>query len=121
MESSRGLASQYKQISIPMKLKIWMLMAGLMLSFTMMAQTAMRTITGKVTSADDGQAIPGVNVGVKNRSTTTLTKADGTYSILAPSGGTLVFSFIGYVTKEVKIDISNMINVSLDADAKQVS
>lgn len=76
-----------------------------------------KTIIGTVTSAEDGSSLPGVNVLLKGTGKGTSTDSHGKYSIqVPPSGGTLVFSFIGLVPKEVKIGTSNVINVSLSHD-----
>ncbi len=81
-----------------------------------------RTITGTVTSAEDGSAIPGVNVVLKGSTTGTTTDAKGKYSIQVPSsGGTLVFSFIGLQTKEVKIGAGSVINIALAPDQPELS
>ena len=73
-----------------------------------------RTIKGKVTSAGDGIGIPGVNVFVKGTKNGTTTDADGKYSInVSAHGGTLVFSFVGFETKEVKIKSSPVIDLFL--------
>jgi Ca-activated chloride channel family protein len=81
-----------------------------------------RTITGNVTSAEDGSPLPGVNVLLKGTSTGTVTDARGYYSISVPkTGGTLVFSFIGLMTREVKIGTANIVNVSLSLDVTQLS
>jgi Ca-activated chloride channel family protein len=89
-------------------------------AITLMAQT--RTITGKVTSADDGSGLPGVNVVLKATTTGTVTNSQGTYSITIPSGdGSLVFSFIGLITQEVKLGVSNVVNVALQTDVSSLS
>jgi len=81
-----------------------------------------RTITGTVTAADDGSAMPGVNVMLKGTSKGTTTDAAGAYSIRVPAtGGTLVFSFIGYITKEVRIGKGNVINVQMATDVTTLS
>ena len=60
-----------------------------------------RTVTGKVTSGDDGSPLPGVNVVIKGTATGTVTDINGQYTLGVPSsGGVLVFSFIGFVTQE---------------------
>ncbi len=75
-----------------------------------------RTITGKVTSAEDGSAIPGVTVSVKGTTTGTLTDIDGKYSLAVPaSAKTLAFSFIGMKLQEVEIAGKTVINVTLEA------
>jgi len=60
-----------------------------------------RTVTGTVTSKDDGLPIPGVTVKVKGTSAGTQTNTSGKYTLSVPQGATLVFSFIGYETQQV--------------------
>jgi len=81
-----------------------------------------QTVSGKVTSQDDGSALPGVTVAVKGTSNGTSTDAEGNYSLPVPAqGGVLVFSFIGMVAKEIAINNQTRINVTLAPDAKQLS
>lgn len=81
-----------------------------------------RTIMGKVTSAEDGSALPGVNVLLKGTTTGTVTDVQGNYLITIPSqGGTLVFSFIGLKSQEIKIGNSNRIDVQLSVDQTNLS
>lgn len=80
-----------------------------------------RTISGKVTDAKDGSALPGVTVVVKGTNKGAMTSGEGTYKLNnIADGETLVFSFIGYVTKEVPIGPGNTIDVTLEADKKQL-
>jgi TonB-linked SusC/RagA family outer membrane protein len=85
-----------------------------------MAYGQNRTVTGTVTGADDGSPIPGVSVKIKGTTIGTQTGGNGKYSINAPAGSTLVFSFIGYLPKEAAIGKSTLINVTLALDAKQL-
>lgn len=86
------------------------------------AQGQERTVTGKVTSTDDGSAIPGVNVLVKGTASGTVTDANGEYSLSVPvSGGALVYSFIGLQTQEVQIGDRTVIDVALSLDVTQLS
>ncbi len=81
-----------------------------------------RTITGKVTSADDGISLPGVNVVLKGTTRGTVTDHQGNYLLKIPTkGGTLVFSFIGLATQEVVIGISNRIDVVMKTDVTQLN
>jgi TonB-linked SusC/RagA family outer membrane protein len=81
-----------------------------------------RVVTGKVTSSEDGTAVPGVNVVVKGTTNGTTTDADGNYRLSVPSsGGTLVFSFIGLTTEEVAIGERTIVDVSLTPDVTQLS
>lgn len=99
-----------------MKKSIWILAAMLILSFGFKAPQT-RTITGKVTSAEDGSPLPGVNVLLKGTTNGVVTGAQGNYSIIVPEqGGTLVFSFIGLVTEEIKTGSANVLNVKLKMD-----
>jgi TonB-linked SusC/RagA family outer membrane protein len=82
------------------------------------------TITGKVTAGDNKEGIPGVNVVLKGTSNGTITGTDGSYSLSVPdesANGTLVFSFIGYVTEEVAIGNRSAIDVALVADIKALN
>jgi TonB-dependent SusC/RagA subfamily outer membrane receptor len=72
-------------------------------------------VTGKVTG-DNGEALAGVSVTVKGTPIGTSTDANGNYAITAPDGAaTLVFSYIGYGSKEVAIGGQTTVNVSLTA------
>jgi TonB-linked SusC/RagA family outer membrane protein len=81
---------------------------------------AQSTITGRVTASESGEALPGVSIVVKGSPTGTATSADGNFSITAPEDGTLVFSFIGYTSQEIKIDNRSVINVQLVSDVKSL-
>lgn len=96
-----------------MKKSLWIFAAAMLFSLGFTPQQT-RTIIGMVTSADDGNGIPGVSVLVKGTKNGTATDASGNYTItLSAHGGTLVFSFIGFETQEVKTGSSNVINVIL--------
>jgi TonB-linked SusC/RagA family outer membrane protein len=81
-----------------------------------------RTVTGTVTSAEDGMGMPGVNVSLKGTSTGTLTGIEGDYTLKVPEeGGTLVFSFVGLKTLEIAIGNQSVIDVAMENDVKQLS
>jgi Ca-activated chloride channel family protein len=81
-----------------------------------------RVISGKVTSAEDGTELPGVNVVLKGTTKGTVTNQKGDYSIEVPNGnGVLVFSFIGLTTQEIALTQTNVINVAMVADVKALS
>lgn len=86
-------------------------------------QAADRTITGQVTSAADGTGLPGVNILVKGSHTGSTTDSNGNYSIVIGDGGNdvLVFSFIGYASKEVAVGNSSVVNVSLDESTETLN
>jgi iron complex outermembrane receptor protein len=84
-------------------------------SLTALAQELV--IKGKVTSADDGAPIPGVNILEKGTTNGAVTDGDGNYSVSVKSNATLVYSFIGYATQEVAVGTQTTINISLKTDA----
>ncbi|WP_344768867.1 TonB-dependent receptor [Pedobacter ginsengiterrae] len=80
-----------------------------------------RTITGVVTSKDDGLPIPGVSVKVINSKIGVSTGADGTYSIKVGGSSVLQFSSIGYSTQNISTGKSIKLNVSLVSDTKALT
>lgn len=76
-----------------------------------------REISGEVTDSD-GMPLPGVSVFVKNTSVGTVTDFDGNFSLDVPdqNNNVLVFSFIGYTTKEVKMGDQKQFNIKLETD-----
>jgi len=82
---------------------------------------AQHTVSGSV-SGEEGEPLPGVNVIVKGTSSGTVTDIEGKYSLsVSDEASLLVFSFIGYISKEVPIGKQSNINVKLLTDAKQLS
>src|SRR5680860_113341 len=78
-----------------------------------------RTITGTATA--DGSPLPGVNVLVKGTTNGVSADFDGNYSITIDSGArTLVFSYIGFLTKEINIDGQTVINVEMVENAESL-
>lgn len=88
------------------------------LSWTAMAQ---HQVSGKVTSAADNSPIAGVGVTVKGSNIGVATDESGNYTLEVPSGDvTLVFSFIGFATREVAVNNQTLINVSMEEDTEQL-
>lgn len=77
-----------------------------------------RAVSGKVTSADDGSPVPGVNILEKGTSNGTVSDADGNYRINVGANATLVFSFVGYATQEVAVGSQSVVNVSMASDVQ---
>ena len=86
----------------------------LLLVFRVSAQD--RMISGKVTSSEDGSALPGVSVGVKGSTKGTTSNADGSYKINVSGSPVLVFTFVGYKKLEVSAGTRSEINVSLTSE-----
>jgi TonB-linked SusC/RagA family outer membrane protein len=81
-----------------------------------------RIVSGKVTSAEDGSPIPGVNVILKGTTSGNTTDVTGSFKLSVPSsGGVLVFSFIGLKTQEVQIGERAIIDVPMSADVTQLA
>jgi len=96
--------------------KLTLLMAFLhAFAFTMLSQEVQ--VKGRVTSAEDGSALPGASVVVKGTNTATVTDPEGNYSIRVPAGATtLVVSFIGMKTQEVEIAGQTTINIAMQPE-----
>ncbi|MBC7758970.1 MAG: carboxypeptidase-like regulatory domain-containing protein, partial [Phormidesmis sp. FL-bin-119] len=74
-------------------------------------------ISGKVLS--NGEPLPGVSVRLKGTDMGTTTGMDGSYTINVPeNGGTLVFSFLGFVTQEKTFSRASTVNVTLIEDSQ---
>jgi TonB-linked SusC/RagA family outer membrane protein len=96
--------------------KFTMLIAFL-LFVGMRAALAQFEVKGTVTDAKDGTPLPGVSIIIKGTLTGTVTDAKGNYTLTIPEGhNDMIFSFIGMLTKEVKIDGRAKIDVALQED-----
>ena len=78
-----------------------------------------KPISGKVVSATDGEALIGATVQVQGTQTGTVTDFDGNFTLNAEDGQTLVISYVGYLTKKVKITGSQL-NIELEEDRKSL-
>ncbi len=76
-----------------------------------------RSVRGKVIDKD-GVGIPGVNVLIKGTTTGTVTDVNGEYSLQAPVGSVLVFSYLGFATQEIAVGNSASVNATLVEDTK---
>jgi len=79
-------------------------------------------LTGKVTDAETGEPMPGVNIVVKGTTFGAMTDIEGNYTISVPNRDiTLVFTFIGYTSQEVPAGGQAVVNVALRPDVEQLS
>lgn len=98
----------------------WKIVAALLL-FTSIAWAQTRTISGKVTSKEDGSAVPGVNVVLKGTTNGTTTDSEGSYKLSVPDGGgSLIFSFIGLATVEQEIGERTVLDLQMESDITQL-
>jgi TonB-linked SusC/RagA family outer membrane protein len=77
-----------------------------------------REITGVVTDAQTGEALIGVNVSVTGTTTGTITSTDGSYTLSASPGQSIVFSYIGYESATIAVTNQTEINVSLNVSTE---
>ncbi|SIN83885.1 SusC/RagA family TonB-linked outer membrane protein [Algoriphagus halophilus] len=95
------------------------LLFGLVITASAWAQS--RTVSGRVVSPEEPEGLIGVNILVKGTTIGVVTDLDGSYVLQVPDGATtLVFSYIGYLSKEEEIGNRSVINVSLDPDAQNL-
>ena len=83
----------------------------------MTASAAPLTVSGTVTQASDGEPLVGVSVLIKGSSQGTSTDIDGNYTLKADEGATLVFSYVGFTTREIKVTSERM-DVALVEDSE---
>lgn len=101
-----------------MKKKLPLLFLGLLMFAGAWAQQ--KTITGKVTGTEDGEAVPGVTVTVQGTTIATQTDPEGMYEITAEEGQVLVFSFLGMQTVERTVGSPGTIDVSMLEDLQSL-
>lgn len=78
-------------------------------------------VTGKVTDAGTNETLIGVSVSEKGSKIATQTDVNGNFTLNVPSEGTLVFSYLGYVTKEIAISGKTTVNVVLSTENQQLN
>lgn len=85
-----------------------------LLPFTLIAQ---RTISGSISTADEGAPLPGVNILVKWSSIGSVSDIQGRYQIEVPdTASMLVISFVGYETQEIGIVNESVIDIAMNQD-----
>jgi len=101
------------------KIPLMVLLLAVCTCYSAFAQN--KQITGKVTSGDDGSALPGVSVMLKGTHLGTVTDVNGVFKISASNGSVLTFSFIGYTPQDVTVGAASTYNVKLSPDAKTLA
>ncbi|SKB57912.1 SusC/RagA family TonB-linked outer membrane protein [Dyadobacter psychrophilus] len=92
----------------------------LLVLITVIGAFAQNVVKGTVKD-DQGVALPGVSVVVKGTTAGTVTDNEGVYSVAADKQGTLVFSFIGYLTQEIPVGSKSNIDIKLISDTKALT
>lgn len=94
--------------------RIALFLLSMVLSLGVFAQE--RTVTGKVSGEGEGP-LPGVNVYIQGTTIGTITDLDGAYTISVPGAdAVLVYSSVGYITKQVTVGSQSVIDVVLESD-----
>ncbi|MEZ4828893.1 MAG: SusC/RagA family TonB-linked outer membrane protein [Bacteroidia bacterium] len=86
-------------------------MLGIIVGGTLHAQT----VTGKVTSSNDGSPLAGATVLVEGTTVGAFTDDQGRYSVNAGSGANLIFSFVGYARQTIAVEGRSVIDVVMEA------
>lgn len=95
---------------------------ALLMLLTTTAWAQERTVSGRVTSVDDGSGLPGVNVVLKGTTVGTVTDSEGKFTLMVPaSGGVLDFSFIGFENTQVDIGSRSVVDIQLATSITQLS
>jgi len=79
-----------------------------------------RDVHGRVTDAHSGEPLPGVNVVIKGATAGTTTDQNGAYRVRVSDGAVLIFSFVGYQSREIEIGTHSELNVTLQVDPKSL-
>ena len=98
-----------------MKFKRGFLFLLTMFLFTFCANAQIREITGTLTD-ENNQGLPGATILIKGTENGATTDSYGNYSINVPQDSTLVFSYVGYLSEEVKITDQSEVNISFIPD-----
>lgn len=81
-----------------------------------------KEVSGTITSENEPQGIPGVNVLLKGTTRGTVTDIDGKYTLSVPEeGAVLVFSSIGYVSQEVTVGARTIVNVVMEEEVSALN
>ncbi len=92
----------------------------LLLLMTCFQGVSQIVIKGKVTDNADGLSMPGATVRVQGGEGV-ITEVDGSYSISVPdTSSVLIFSFVGYVTQEVKVGNRTRIDIALVSSSTEL-
>jgi TonB-linked SusC/RagA family outer membrane protein len=95
----------------------WILMV--LCTTSVMAQSVQHTVSGNITSSEDGMPLPGVSIVLKGTTQGVSSDFDGNYSINVPNGnGVLVLTYIGFEAQEVTVNGRTSINVTLEPGAQ---
>jgi len=100
---------------------IWKALLMLLLFLPGIVVAQEYNITGVVTDKTTGETLPGVYVLIKGTTNGTATDANGSYVVKVPDANTvLVFSYVGYISQEMPVGASSVIDVALELSTKEL-
>ncbi|MGM9508958.1 SusC/RagA family TonB-linked outer membrane protein [Larkinella sp. GY13] len=96
-------------------------MIGLLMVLGLTNAALAQTVSGRITSADKNEPLPGVSIVLKGTTLGTTTDNDGRYRLnVSGNNPTLVVSFIGYTRQEIVVGSRSVIDVSIQQDDKSL-
>lgn len=105
-----------------MKKRIYVILTmfflGILLTGALSAQGI--RVSGKVTDAADGSALPGVTLQEKGTNNGTMSDAGGNFSITVAPNATLVVSYVGYLAQEIAVNSRTTVNISMAVDVQKL-
>ncbi|WP_339840046.1 SusC/RagA family TonB-linked outer membrane protein [uncultured Maribacter sp.] len=111
--------TNYFQINIRRFAVTFLTLLLLLVCSTIKAQNTNFEVSGTVTSSEDNVPLPGVSIVLKGTTSGVTTDFDGNYNVKVPNGnGTLIFSYIGFETREISVNNQSTININLEVDAQ---
>ncbi len=90
---------------------VFLFLISFVIVYTVNAQG--REITGSVSDSQTGESLIGVNVQILGTTVGTVTNVDGTFTITASSGQSLVFSYVGYESRTIEITDQTTLDVAM--------
>lgn len=101
-----------------MNVFLTMFLLGILLTGAINAQGT--RVSGKVTDAADGSALPGVTLLEKGTNNGTMSDVSGNYTLTVGPNATLLISYVGYLNQEVPINNRTTIDISMAVDVQRL-
>lgn len=99
---------------------LFKVVAMLLLVFSLPSYGQSQTVSGRILDADKGTPMAGVTVRLQKSNVATQTNDNGVFSIKASLGQTLLISFVGYEPKEVVIDKTTSMDITLKVSPTEI-
>jgi TonB-linked SusC/RagA family outer membrane protein len=93
----------------------------LFLSLAGWAQAQTESIKGTVVSSEDNSPLTGVSISLKGKTTGTTTDSSGSFALVAAPGDVLQVSYVGYTSREIRIDNNTNLSITLESGASKLN